>query len=144
MDQAAENRNSLDKQLDIFRSELGWREFSYSMLHFNPELKTTPLQPRFAHFGWIENAAHLEAWQRGQTGYPIIDAGMRELYQTGYMHNRVRMIVGSFLVKNLLLHWHHGEAGSGTACLMQTRPITVPAGNGLRVAGQMQLLFPCL
>ena len=108
--QAAENRNSQDKQLDIFRSELGWREFSYSLLHFNPELKTTPLQPRFAHFGWIENAANLEAWQRGQTGYPIIDAGMRELYQTGYMHNRVRMIVGSFLVKNLLLHWHHGEA----------------------------------
>ena len=108
--QAAENRNSQDKQLDIFRSELGWREFSYSLLHFNPELKTTPLQPRFAHFGWIENAAHLKAWRRGQTGYPIIDAGMRELYQTGYMHNGVRMIVGSFLVKNLLLHWHHGEA----------------------------------
>ena len=107
---AGQNRQADDRQLDIFRSELGWREFSYSLLHFNPEMKTQPLQPRFANFGWAENEAHLHAWQRGQTGYPIVDAAMRELYQTGYMHNRVRMIVGSFLVKNLLLHWHHGEA----------------------------------
>ncbi|MGB1183296.1 MAG: cryptochrome/photolyase family protein, partial [Candidatus Puniceispirillaceae bacterium] len=107
---AGQNRQADDKQLDIFRSELGWREFSYSLLHFNPAMKTQPLQPRFAGFGWAENEDHLRAWQIGQTGYPIVDAAMRELYQTGYMHNRVRMIVGSFLVKNLLLHWHHGEA----------------------------------
>ena len=107
---AGQNRQADDKQLDIFRSELGWREFSYSLLHFNPDIKTQPLQPRFAGFGWAENKEHLRAWQIGQTGYPIVDAAMRELYQTGYMHNRVRMIVGSFLVKNLLLHWHHGEA----------------------------------
>ena len=99
-----------DVNLDMFRSELGWREFSYHLLHSNPELKTTPLQAKFAHFNWLDEPDHLRAWQTGMTGYPIVDAGMRELYQTGYMHNRVRMIVGSFLVKNLLLDWHHGEA----------------------------------
>ncbi len=85
-----------------FAPELGWREFSYSLLHFNPAMKTQPLQPRFAGFGWAENEDHLRAWQIGQTGYPIVDAAMRELYQTGYMHNRVRMIVGSFLVKPVI------------------------------------------
>jgi len=108
--EAAQNRRADDRQLDIFRSELGWREFSYSLLTFNPELKSVPLQARFSAFEWEDNHEHLLAWQRGLTGYPIVDAGMRELWQTGYMHNRVRMIVGSFLVKNLLLHWHHGEA----------------------------------
>jgi deoxyribodipyrimidine photo-lyase len=64
---------------------------------------------KFDVFAWEHNAAFLQAWQTGQTGVPIVDAGMRELYQTGYMHNRVRMIVGSFLVKNLLIDWRHGE-----------------------------------
>ncbi len=99
-----------DKNLDTFRSELGWREFSYNLLHTNPHLKTTPLQKKFTYFQWLNEPQHLQAWQTGKTGYPIVDAGMRELYQTGYMHNRVRMIVGSFLVKNLLLDWRHGEA----------------------------------
>jgi deoxyribodipyrimidine photo-lyase len=95
---------------DHFCSELGWREFSYSLLYHNPDLKWKNLQPRFDHFPWDkEGGAALLAWQRGQTGYPIVDAAMRELWQTGYMHNRCRMIVGSFLVKNLLIHWHHGE-----------------------------------
>ena len=102
--------NPVDKNLDIFRSELGWREFSYHLLHTHPHLKTKPLQTKFAQFQWLNEPEHLRAWQTGQTGYPIVDAGMRELYQTGYMHNRVRMIVGSFLVKNLLLDWRHGEA----------------------------------
>ncbi len=102
--------NSADKNLDTFRSELGWREFSYHLLHTHPHLKTKPLQTKFAQFQWLNEPEHLRAWQTGQTGYPIVDAGMRELYQTGYMHNRVRMIVGSFLVKNLLLDWRHGEA----------------------------------
>ena len=95
---------------DTFLSEIGWREFSYNLLYHWPELPTDPLQQRFEKFPWREDEAHLDAWQRGQTGYPIVDAGMRELWRTGYMHNRVRMIVGSFLVKNLRLHWHHGEA----------------------------------
>ena len=95
---------------DVFLSELGWREFSASLLFYNHELKTDPLNQKFIHFPWRESNADLVKWQLGQTGYPIVDAGMRELYQTGYMHNRVRMIVGSFLVKNLRLHWQHGEA----------------------------------
>ena len=99
----------LEKDLDHFHSELGWREFSYSLLYHFPDLPRKPLQERFSKFPWDKNDDALSAWQRGQTGYPVVDAAMRELWQTGYMHNRTRMIVGSFLVKNLLLHWHHGE-----------------------------------
>ena len=88
----------------------GWREFSYYLLYYFPTLPTENLQPRFNQFPWQQHAdAELKAWQHGQTGYPLVDAGMRELWQTGYMHNRVRMVVGSFLVKNLLIHWHSGE-----------------------------------
>ena len=72
-------------------------------------MQTQNLQHRFDSFPWQRDSEKLKRWQRGQTGYPIVDAGMRELWQTGYMHNRVRMIVGSFLVKNLLTHWHEGE-----------------------------------
>lgn len=93
---------------DRFLSELGWREFSYNLLYNEPEIPTKNLQKKFDRFPWREDEAALQCWQRGKTGYPIVDAGMRELWRTGYMHNRVRMIVGSFLVKNLLLHWQHG------------------------------------
>lgn len=92
-----------------FCRELGWREFSYNLLFYNPELPMKNIQSKFNHFPWVDNQVFLEAWQKGKTGIPMVDAGMRELWQKGYMHNRVRMIVGSFLVKNLLLHWHHGE-----------------------------------
>lgn len=95
--------------LDHFRSELGWREFSYYLLYYFPELPQQNLQRKFDRFPWRDDPISLRLWQRGETGYPIVDAGMRELWRTGYMHNRVRMIAGSFLVKNLLLHWHHGE-----------------------------------
>ncbi|MCB9991647.1 MAG: deoxyribodipyrimidine photo-lyase [Rhodospirillales bacterium] len=98
-----------DTDLECFCSELGWREFSHSLLYHFPKLPTDPLQEKFNAFPWDKNPEGLERWQQGQTGYPIVDAGMRELWATGYMHNRVRMIVGSFLVKDLLLHWHHGE-----------------------------------
>ena len=99
-----------EQSLDTFLSELGWREFSNYLLYHFPKLPTDNLQARFDLFPWAENTdADLKAWQRGNTGYPLVDAGMRELYNTGYMHNRVRMVVGSFLVKNLLVHWHHGE-----------------------------------
>lgn len=98
-----------DDNVDHYCSELGWREFSYSQLYHNPDLPRKNLQPKFDHFPWVDQKDHLVAWQRGETGIPMVDAGMRELWQTGYMHNRVRMIVGSFLVKNLRLHWHHGE-----------------------------------
>ena len=98
-----------NKHIDNFCSELGWREFSYSQLYHNPELPTKNLQSKFDAFPWLEDKTRLKVWQTGQTGIPMVDAGMRELWQTGYMHGRVRMIVGSFLVKNLRLHWRHGE-----------------------------------
>lgn len=98
-----------DKHIGHFCSELGWREFSFSQLYHNPQLPHKNLQSKFDAFPWIDDKDSLRAWQTGQTGVPMVDAGMRELWQTGYMHNRVRMIVGSFLVKNMQLHWHHGE-----------------------------------
>ena len=104
---ASEMSDSADSQ--HFLKELGWREFSHSLLYHFPKLQTENLQAKFDRFPWLENNEHLRSWQMGQTGHPLIDAGMRELWQTGYMHNRVRMVVGSFLVKNLLLDWRHGE-----------------------------------
>lgn len=104
---AKKNKDSDD--LDHFLSEIGWREFSHSLLYHFPQLPKKSLQSKFDNFPWLKNKRHLRCWQKGETGHPLVDAGMRELWQTGYMHNRVRMVVGSFLVKNLLLHWHHGE-----------------------------------
>lgn len=95
---------------ETFLKELVWREFGYNLLYYNPDMPDAPLQDKFNAFPWIKNGTHLEAWQRGRTGYPIVDAGMRELWHTGTMHNRVRMIVASFLVKHLLIHWREGEA----------------------------------
>ncbi|MFA6037071.1 MAG: deoxyribodipyrimidine photo-lyase [Legionellales bacterium] len=93
-----------------FLRQLVWREFSYYLLYHFPTLPVDNFQKKFNVFSWRKSAKNLKAWQQGKTGYPLIDAGMRELWQTGYMHNRVRMVVGSFLVKNLLIHWHEGEA----------------------------------
>ncbi len=98
-----------DQNIDCFRSELGWREFAHNLLYYNPTLPTENLQKKFDAFVWEDNPEALSRWQKGQTGVPIVDAGMRELWQTGTMHNRVRMIVGSYLVKNLLLDWRLGE-----------------------------------
>jgi len=98
-----------ESQGEHLQRELGWREFSYSLLYHFPDLPTKNFQDKFDRFPWRDDPTALEKWCRGQTGYPIVDAGMRELWQTGYMHNRVRMIVASFLVKNLLIHWHRGE-----------------------------------
>jgi deoxyribodipyrimidine photo-lyase len=95
--------------LSKFASELGWREFSYHLLHFFPHIPEAPFKDNFAAFPWVDDDAMRRAWQRGRTGYPIVDAGMRELWHTGYMHNRVRMVVASFLCKHLLQHWRHGE-----------------------------------
>ena len=98
----------LTPDADRFLSELGWREFSNNLLYNEPTITTDNLQRKFDRFPWRDDDESLQRWQHGTTGYPIVDAGMRELWRTGYMHNRVRMIVGSFLVKNLLQHWHHG------------------------------------
>jgi deoxyribodipyrimidine photo-lyase len=91
-----------------FLRELIWREFGYHLLHHFPRTPTEPLREQFAHFPWRRQLQGLASWQRGQTGIPMVDAGMRELWATGVMHNRVRMIAGSFLVKNLLLSWQEG------------------------------------
>jgi deoxyribodipyrimidine photo-lyase len=96
-----------------FLREVGWREFGYHLLYHFPHTPTQPLNERFKAFPWADGPAamaQLHAWQRGRTGYPLIDAGMRQLWHTGWMHNRVRMVVGSFLVKDLLLSWSHGAA----------------------------------
>ena len=85
-----------------------WREFAHHLLFHFPETTSEPLSPKFANFPWKSTESFLKAWQKGETGYPIVDAGMRQLWQTGWMHNRVRMIVGSLLVKHLLQHWHEG------------------------------------
>ena len=95
--------------IDHFKSELAWREFSYYLLYYFPELPNKNLQSKFDKFPWIKNITFLKRWCDGLTGYPIVDAGMRELWETGYMHNRIRMLVGSFLVKNLLIDWRYGE-----------------------------------
>lgn len=100
---------SLLEQSNKFLSELAWREFSHHLLHFFPHLPQEPFKAQFAHFPWESNPTALQAWQQGQTGYPMVDAGMRELWQSGYMHNRLRMIVASFLTKHLRLHWRLGE-----------------------------------
>ncbi len=92
-----------------FLSELGWREFSAHLLFQSPDLPMQALRDDFRDFPWKDDAKALRSWQRGRTGYPIVDAGMRELWQTGWMHNRVRMIVASFLVKHLLLPWQRGQ-----------------------------------
>jgi len=89
-------------------TELGWREFAHHLLFHFPQTTMEPLRGEFSKFPWREEPEFLRAWQKGQTGYPIVDAGMRELWATGWMHNRVRMIAGSFLVKDLLLSWKAG------------------------------------
>lgn len=96
----------------VFLSEIGWREFAHHLLFHFPHTPERPLRADFEKFRWAEDAdgKKLRAWQRGRTGYPIVDAGMRQLYATGWMHNRVRMVVASFLVKHLRLNWTHGAA----------------------------------
>jgi deoxyribodipyrimidine photo-lyase len=96
------------KGAESFTRELGWREFSHHLLFHFPHTTDAPLDARFDRLEWQRDTARLEAWRRGRTGYPIVDAGMRELWHTGWMHNRVRMIVASLLTKNLFMHWLEG------------------------------------
>ena len=103
--QSSDTKDSIEH----FLSELGWREFSNNLLYYWQNLPEINLQKKFDRFPWLDNSKSLACWQRGMTGYPIVDAGMRQLWKTGYMHNRVRMVTGSFLVKNLMLDWRHGE-----------------------------------
>ncbi len=96
------------RNADHFLREVGWREFAHHLLFHFPATTEKPLRPQFADFPWKHDEKVIRAWQKGRTGYPIVDAGMRELWTTGWMHNRVRMVVASMLVKHLLTHWSHG------------------------------------
>lgn len=101
---------SLARAAQVFLNEIGWREFAHHVLFYFPHTVEKPLRPGFNQFSWKKDPAGLRAWQQGRTGFPIVDAGMRELWATGSMHNRVRMIVASFLVKDLLISWNDGAA----------------------------------
>jgi deoxyribodipyrimidine photo-lyase len=107
---AAENSRALVPQAEKFVSELAWRDFSAQLLVHFPQMTDRAFRPEFDAIAWRDDPAGLKAWRTGRTGYPIVDAGMRQLWATGWMHNRVRMIVASFLVKDLLIDWREGEA----------------------------------
>ncbi len=101
--------NALDDEgAEAFLREIGWREFAYHLIYHFPATVNAPLRPNFERFPWRDAPDELKRWQQGMTGFPIVDAGMRQLWHTGWMHNRVRMIVASFLVKNLLISWQEG------------------------------------
>ena len=110
VESAAAARPVLRRDAEKFMAELGWRDFAAALLYAHPDLATRPLRPEFERFPWRDDEAGFRAWARGRTGYPIVDAGMRQLWRTGFMHNRVRMIAASFLVKHLLIDWRRGEA----------------------------------
>ena len=135
---------------DKFLAELGWREFSYHLLFHEPDLATRNFQSRFDAFPWRPaEPREIEAWRRGRTGYPIVDAGLRELWQTGTMHNRVRMIVASFLVKDLMVDWRVGESWFWDT-LCDADPASNPAswqwvaGSGADAAPYFRVFNPVL
>ena len=99
----------VDRDAEKFLKEVLWREFSYHLLHHFPQFPDKPFRPEFENFPWSPDSSAFKTWQRGKTGYPIVDAGLRQLWSTGIMHNRVRMIVASFLIKDLLIPWQDGE-----------------------------------
>ncbi len=126
--------------VEKFRKELGWREFSWHLLHHYPDLPWRNFNDRFDAFPWLVSSPAIDAWKEGRTGYPIVDAGMRELWRTGYMHNRVRMIVASFLIKHLMIDWRVGRGlVLGHAGGWRPRPATPQAGSGSRAAGRTPL-----
>lgn len=145
----AAERPAFAADVDKFLSELGWREFCRHLLADHPDLAARNLQAAFDDFPWTSNDAALTAWQRGRTGYPIVDAGMRELWHTGVMHNRVRMVVASFLVKHLLIDWRLGEAWFWDT-LVDADPGSNPAnwqwvaGSGADAAPYFRVFNPVL
>ncbi len=103
-----EKYGSTEPQVTPYLRQLFWREFAYHLIYHFPKTETEPLRKEFNHFPWNNDPHGLKAWQKGLTGYPLVDAGMRQLWKTGWMHNRVRMVVGSFLVKDLIISWMEG------------------------------------
>jgi deoxyribodipyrimidine photo-lyase len=146
---AAAERPAIAKDVAKFLSELGWREFCRHLLYDHPDLADRNLQASFDAFPWRRDAEALAAWQHGRTGYPIVDAGMRQLWRTGVMHNRVRMVAASFLIKHLLLDWRDGEAWFWDT-LVDADPGSNPAnwqwvaGSGADAAPYFRIFNPVL
>ncbi len=136
------------ENIDKLRSEIGWREFNYHLLH-DHDLARENINKRFNDFPFMRDGPSLEAWQSGRTGYPIVDAGMRQLWRTGWMHNRVRLITASFLVKHLLIDWREGEAWFWDT-LVDADPANNPAnwqwvaGSGADAAPYFRIFNPVL
>lgn len=126
LDKAVTASPALETSAAKFRAELAWREFSYSLLAQQPRLDCVNFRHDFDTFPWRDDDNEFRAWCRGETGYDLVDAGMQELWQTGYMHNRVRMVVASFLVKHLLVDWRRGEQWFWD-CLVDADPANNPA-----------------
>ena len=132
-----------------FLAEIGWREFNHTLINYFPHMLKNNYSKKFDKFPWEKNNKFLSAWKKGLTGYPIVDAGMRELYTTGWMHNRVRMIVGSFLVKHLLIDWKEGEKYFRNCLLDYSKASNVAgwqwvAGCGADAAPYFRIFNPIL
>ena len=132
-----------------FLAEIGWREFNHTLINHFPHMLKNNYSKKFDNFPWEKNIKFLSAWKKGLTGYPIVDAGMRELYSTGWMHNRVRMIVGSFLVKHLLINWKEGEKYFRNCLLDYSEASNVAgwqwvAGSGADAAPYFRIFNPIL
>ncbi len=137
------------KGMNKFLAEIGWREFNHSLINYFPHMLRGNYSKKFDKFPWEKNSKFLQAWKKGLTGYPIVDAGMRELYLTGWMHNRVRMIVGSFLVKHLLINWNEGEKHFKNCLLDYNEANNVSgwqwvAGSGADAAPYFRIFNPIL
>ncbi len=135
--------------VEKFLSELAWRDFSHHQLYHRDDIAKVPMQAKYGGFDWRHAPSDLKAWQTGQTGIPIVDAGMRELWETGYMHNRVRMLVASLLAKNLMIDWRLGEDWFWD-CLVDADEANNPAswqwvaGSGLDAAPYFRIFNPVL
>lgn len=142
-------RGRTGRDAEKFRKELGWREFSWHLLFHNPDLATRNFNDTFDAFPWRKDDKALRAWQRGRTGYPVVDAGMRQLWHCGWMHNRVRMVAASFLVKHLLIDWREGERWFWDT-LVDADPANNPAswqwvaGSGADAAPYFRVFNPVL
>ncbi|TCT02444.1 cryptochrome/photolyase family protein [Aquabacter spiritensis] len=146
---AAQTGSVSHADADKFEAELYWREFAHHVLAAEPDLAQRNLQTAFDAFPWRECIGELKVWRAGRTGYPLVDAGMRELWQTGWMHNRVRMVVGSFLAKHLLIPWQEGESWFWDT-LVDADPASNPcswqwvAGTGVDAAPYFRIFNPVL
>ncbi len=143
------NHKTKNQGVTKFLAEIGWREFNYSLINNFPHMLKNNYSKKFDNFPWEKNSKFLSAWKKGLTGYPIVDAGMRELYSTGWMHNRVRMIAGSFLVKHLLINWKEGEKYFRNCLLDYSAASNVAgwqwvAGSGADAAPYFRIFNPIL